>query len=165
MSVELCFLGEVRDELGRARIKFPSNARVFAALAEEFGEVANALLERGYGDDDPAIDNDLMDAEVWDECVQTAAMAMRLAVETDPDYEYEMPSLMVRPANSISKLLGAIDILTRVHTRDDHQIGFNVQMGATPDFFTPSDMYVDSWKTLREFIGKPVTFPPELEDA
>lgn len=66
------FLREVEEEVARARAKFPGNAHQYAALAEEVGEVARALLE---GSDN-----------LREECVQVAAMAMRLAEEGDGDF-------------------------------------------------------------------------------
>ncbi len=66
------FLAEVEAEIYRARAKFPGNEHMYVALAEEVGEVANALLEGSEG--------------LRAECVQVAAMAMRLAEEGDADF-------------------------------------------------------------------------------
>jgi hypothetical protein len=78
------FLADVERETQRAREKFPSNQHKLAALTEEVGEVANAFLENQYGNK-PAID-------VWKECVQAAAMALRCAVEGDHSFDYQPPS-------------------------------------------------------------------------
>jgi len=84
------FLNDVAEEIDRARKKFPINTHMHAALAEEAGEVANALLERGYRRDQTELLEQL-DHNVWKECVQTAAMALRVAVDTDPSFEYKPP--------------------------------------------------------------------------
>lgn len=65
------FLQAVRLEVARARTLFPKSDGLLAALSEEAGEVAKAML------DEP------MD-RVWKEAVQVAAMALRLATEGDP---------------------------------------------------------------------------------
>lgn len=64
------FLEEVRAELIRARAKFPGDRIMTIALAEEFGELAKAIL------DEPA-------ADVRTEAVQTAAMAARIVLDGD----------------------------------------------------------------------------------
>ena len=54
------------------------------------------------------------------------------------------------------KLLGAIDVLCEVHTRDGaNGWDWNIQMGATPDPWMPNDVYVNAWETLRREIGRP----------
>lgn len=73
------FIDSLLAELHRAREKFPLSpkTRTLTALTEEVGEVAAAIF-------------DLHDGKlhswkpVWEEAVQVAAMAMRLAVEGDP---------------------------------------------------------------------------------
>ena len=62
---------EVAREVERARAKFPRPDGLLAALTEEVGEVARALLDKTW-------------SEVYAECVQVAAMAQRLAEERDP---------------------------------------------------------------------------------
>jgi hypothetical protein len=64
------FLAEVRVELVRARAKFPGDRIMTIALAEEFGELAKAIL------DEPA-------ANVRKEAVQTAVMAARVVLDGD----------------------------------------------------------------------------------
>jgi len=78
------FLADVADELARARAKFPSSYLVLAALTEEVGELAQAMLYERAGKGnangkDPK-------RHVWDEAVQVAAMALRVAVEGDPSF-------------------------------------------------------------------------------
>ena len=84
ISIEVAdgqFLADVQAELDRARAKFPDNHHQFAALSEEHGEAAKALLERDYGE--------ATDEEVYAELVQVAAMAVRVAVEGDDTFTYE----------------------------------------------------------------------------
>lgn len=73
------FLVEVGDEVDRARIKFPSKEnKTLAAAAEEFGEVAKALIEMELGKETPE--------NYRKECVQLAAMAARLAIDGDASF-------------------------------------------------------------------------------
>jgi hypothetical protein len=65
------FLALVRSEALRARKLFPGSEGLHAAFAEESGEVANALLDHVW-------------PMVAAECIQTGAMAARLAIEGDP---------------------------------------------------------------------------------
>lgn len=65
------FMQEVLAEVKRARAAFPSNEHVAHALTEEAGEAIKALMDEGT------------DAVVA-ECVQAAAMALRVALEGDP---------------------------------------------------------------------------------
>lgn len=64
------FLREVEIEIRRGRAKFPGDRVTMVAFAEEFGEVAKALL------DEPG-------AQVWQEAVQAATMAARIAIDGD----------------------------------------------------------------------------------
>jgi NTP pyrophosphatase (non-canonical NTP hydrolase) len=65
------FVNMVLDEVSRARTKFPNNSGLLAALTEEVGELARALMDQ-------------TDSEVYNEAVQVAAMALRIAIEDDP---------------------------------------------------------------------------------
>lgn len=82
------FLEDVQQELIRARAKFPNPHFSMTALTEEVGELARALLKVKAGKESPVT--------VWEEAVQVAAMALRVAVEGDlsirtyPD-EYQEP--------------------------------------------------------------------------
>jgi NTP pyrophosphatase (non-canonical NTP hydrolase) len=66
------FAAEVIAEVQRARKKFPSNEHLTVALMEEAGEVAKAQLERA--------------ANLREECVQSACVAARIAIEGDADF-------------------------------------------------------------------------------
>jgi len=70
----------VSAELAYAREKFPGNEDQFAALIEEVGELANALIEhkRGKGNG----------ANVFAEAIQVAAMAIRVAEEGSKEFPY-----------------------------------------------------------------------------
>lgn len=72
-------LTEVRNEVRRAEEKFPSNRKLLAALGEEFGEVCRALLQ-GTGEE-----------PTRRECIQVAAVAVRLAYFGDPDFPAAAP--------------------------------------------------------------------------
>ena len=77
------FMNDVLQEVARARVKFPTNEHKLVAFCEEAGEVANAFLEHKYGKTSVE--------DVWKECVQAAAMAMRCAVEGDHTFPYQAP--------------------------------------------------------------------------
>lgn len=68
------FLVEVLEEVARARTKFPSSNLKLAALTEEVGELAKAML------DEPA-------ENVRKEAVQVAAMALRVAIDGDRSFD------------------------------------------------------------------------------
>jgi len=83
-SLDDQFTEDVLVELQRARRKFPSSYLVLAALTEELGELAQAMLyERAGKVKKPGVDPK---RHVWDEAVQVAAMALRCAVEGDPSF-------------------------------------------------------------------------------
>lgn len=61
-------------EIARARAKFPNNRHMLAALTEEVGELAKALVEE--------------DEEWRTEAIQCACVAIRVATEGDGDFEF-----------------------------------------------------------------------------
>lgn len=61
----------IYDEIQRARKLFPESDGLLAALTEEVGELAKALLDEPW-------------ERVWKEAVQVAVMAARIATEGDP---------------------------------------------------------------------------------
>lgn len=65
-------------EIVRARTKFPGNAKLLAALTEEVGELAQAMLQRK-----PI-------AEIVKEALQVACVAVRIAEEGDSDFAAHM---------------------------------------------------------------------------
>lgn len=68
-------LAAVRAEVLRARAKFPGRAHMLAALTEEVGEVARALLQREGRE------------RVRAEAIQVACVALRIAEEGDGDFD------------------------------------------------------------------------------
>lgn len=68
-------LSDINDELVWARKKFPKNRKMLAALMEEVGELARALLQ-GKSEED-----------VKKEAVQVAATAIRIYEEGDADFD------------------------------------------------------------------------------
>ena len=71
------FLNALCAEIEMARFKFPDRITM-AVLVEEVGEVAKALQEECR-------------EAVYFECVQVAAMAMRMATEGCKEYERSWP--------------------------------------------------------------------------
>ena len=74
----------IRDELVAAREAFPENTHKLAALMEEVGELAQAMMhhDRKLG---------ISVHEVLREAVQVACMAIRVAVEGDDNFLYQFP--------------------------------------------------------------------------
>lgn len=70
------FMEDVKRELDAARLKFPSSVCCLAALHEESGELAQAMLKHAAGKWGAK--------RVYEEAVQVAAMAARCAIEGDP---------------------------------------------------------------------------------
>lgn len=68
-------LEAISVEVVRARTKFPSNAKMLAALVEEVGELAQALLQRKSLSD------------IRKEATQVACVAVRIIEEGDSDFE------------------------------------------------------------------------------
>lgn len=62
------------DEVRRARKKFPSNRHLLAALMEEVGEVAEALLHNHHPH------------HIHEEALQVACVAVRIKEEGDADF-------------------------------------------------------------------------------
>jgi hypothetical protein len=70
----------VAGEVARARAKWPGNRVQLAALTEEVGELAKALLHLDYENGNAP--------DVWMEAVQVGAMAVRVATEGDSSFGY-----------------------------------------------------------------------------
>lgn len=77
---------QVKAELSRAMIRFPTwptdPLHALAVLGEEFGELNKAILQLTYEPHKSSA------ADVREEAIQTAAMALRLAMSLD-HYEYK----------------------------------------------------------------------------
>ena len=76
----------VRGELAAARGKFPTSLHHLAALMEEVGELAQALMEHDR-------DGSQTIAMVLREAVQVATMAIRVATEGDDNFAYIFPNV------------------------------------------------------------------------
>lgn len=74
-------LYSLKGELQGARNKFPTNEHKLAALMEEVGELAQAMIDHSRGKGSPL--------QVYTEAIQVAAMAVRLAEEGDASFPYE----------------------------------------------------------------------------
>lgn len=84
------FQDAVAAEVRRARAKFPGRKHMLPALMEEVGELANALIEH---DLDPRRSSP---QQIYDEAVQVAAMAQRIAEEGDAAFSYD-PAAVTPP--------------------------------------------------------------------
>lgn len=73
-------LADVADEVRRARTKFPGGRFLLAALAEEVGELAEAIVAKDRDD-------------TFAEAIQVAAVAIRIAEEGD-DTTYQIDALI-----------------------------------------------------------------------
>lgn len=82
-SPHLVTMGDVVDEVRAARDAFPENAHMLAALVEEVGELAQAMLQGKPW------------AEVRGEAKQVACVAIRIMEEGDADF----PGLMASRTN------------------------------------------------------------------
>lgn len=80
------FLSDVALEAQRARDRFPNSRNLLAALTEEVGELAQALLDRDRGE--------ACDADVFKEAIQVAAVALRIALEGDTSLPSYVPPLL-----------------------------------------------------------------------
>lgn len=86
---DLAFYEKVKAELAEARARFPGTKLVLAALTEEVGELAQAMLKVAAGKW-PA-------SRIYEEAVQVAAMALRCAVEGDSSFtDYVEPDKVAR---------------------------------------------------------------------
>ncbi len=81
-------LQAIGAEVIRARLKFPHGSRLLAALMEECGELANALLELSFN----PMQQDQWHDRVQKEAIQVAAVAVRILEEGTPEFpEYRAP--------------------------------------------------------------------------
>lgn len=72
------FLQDVLEEVRSARKRFPSPRMSMAALTEEVGELAQAMLKVAAGK--------WPKERIREEAIQVAGMALRVAVEGDPSF-------------------------------------------------------------------------------
>lgn len=74
-------VADVINEVIRAKKKFPNSRHLLAALTEEVGEVAQAMLEKEYEPEKGVTQEDIVK-----ECTQIAAVAIRLILEGDSSF-------------------------------------------------------------------------------
>ena len=74
----------ITDELESARKAFPGTTHMLAALVEEVGELAQAMMQHDRKQGTSV-------HEVLREAVQVACMAIRVAVEGDDNFLYDFP--------------------------------------------------------------------------
>ena len=93
------FVQNVINEVLFARKKFPSSNLALAALTEEVGELAQAMLKeratRGM------TENRVWKNNIWLEAVQVAAMAQRIAVEGDSSFDTQYYDPMFKGGASV----------------------------------------------------------------
>ncbi len=106
----LLFTEHLGAEVARARIKWPGNADKLAAMSEEAGEVARAMLRHKHEGGSAA--------EVWREAVQLAAMALRVATEGTAEMPY-------RPGEALAQFA--------IETREKAVGEVSTTSGATDD--------------------------------
>lgn len=84
----------IKAEVTRARLKFPGNNVMLAALSEEHGELANALLELRFATiaKQPKYDLDRLRDNVQKEAIQVAAVAIRILEDGDSSFPEYLPS-------------------------------------------------------------------------
>lgn len=80
------FLNDVVEETNRARMKFNDPVHTLAALTEEVGELAQALLDL-----DRRPRAAYLHMDIWKEAIQVATMALRVACEGDADFKHYVP--------------------------------------------------------------------------
>lgn len=89
-SPEGRMLRAVREEVDRAREKFPSNEFLLPALVEEVGELSQALIELERNKEGHTAQ------DVLSEAIQVAAMAIRIGVEGDEYFSYDSDTIFLR---------------------------------------------------------------------
>lgn len=76
-------VNDLGAEITRAIKKFPSNEGRLYALLEELGELTQAMLEQKQ---EP--EKNVTDRDVYNEAIQVACVALRIAMEGDSDFPY-----------------------------------------------------------------------------
>lgn len=80
---EIVFLVAVALEVKSARLAYPGNKHMLAAMSEEAGELAKAFIDHEHGK--------CLPQELRNEAIQTAAMALRCFAEGDSSFSYTPP--------------------------------------------------------------------------
>lgn len=132
---------EVMAELARATAKFPTwptdPLHALAVLGEEFGELTKAMLQHTYEPHKGVTQQDIRD-----EAIQTAAMALRLAMSL-PVYDYRKATQHSQSGPDLPMNIGANDrvqLSLPTHAPVDMLIGWvNPAPNASP-VLTPNGM-------------------------
>jgi hypothetical protein len=98
-EMRIRFVRDVAAEYNGAMAKFPSNRCNVAALMEEVGELAQALLQYEF---EPA-KYGVTSANIYAEAVQVAAMAMKIALHGSsefPSYQFSKAFAPFKPTGS-----------------------------------------------------------------
>jgi NTP pyrophosphatase (non-canonical NTP hydrolase) len=91
-SFEPITIQALNAEALSARLKFPTNDVLLAALMEEVGELANALLELRYATLHNAAGNEDRRDHVQKEAIQVAATALRILEEGCSEFPQYCPA-------------------------------------------------------------------------
>jgi len=81
--LEKVMFEDIKEELVKARNKFPDNSVQNTALVEEVGELSQALLDHKFNN------VSVTNLDVYREAVQVAAMAIRVGVDGDSSFDYD----------------------------------------------------------------------------
>lgn len=90
------FIADVVSEFVRTSGLYPTNEDHVAALSEEAGEVAKAMIDHRRGK--------ATEADIWTECVQTANMALHVALRGDASFPYQGPTPPEPAASNVVEL-------------------------------------------------------------
>lgn len=112
-------IDQITAEVARATMKFPTwptdPLHALAVLGEEYGELTKAMLQLTYEPHKSTAD------DVREEAIQTAAMALRLAMSLDR-YEYRRGEQHKQSSEGdrfIGRTLGEIEALAAKGLRED----------------------------------------------
>jgi hypothetical protein len=70
---------------------------------------------------------------------------------------HDAEGMLMVDDDELTRLKSAASVLARVHTRDDREIGFVVDVGATPGWLNSVSQgeWIDAWRTIRSILGMP----------
>lgn len=80
---------DVETELASARKKYPSNRFMLAALTEEVGESAQAMIDHSFGKDTVQ--------HIYQELIQTMTVSLRLILEGSQEFTFKGIAPNVKP--------------------------------------------------------------------
>lgn len=102
----MSFIEDLKKEYARAVNKFPKGFDLIPALMEECGELAQALLDQKYKSTPQACSEN-----VYEEAVQVAAVAMRIAQDGCPEFPDYDPNPIITVKLDGSKQQGSCDCI------------------------------------------------------